>query len=1089
MKKKSLLLVFALLLGTGLFPNSAIAGTTKALMRFPDIFGNKVVFVQGEDIWKVSATGGQAVRLTINDGSERFPKFSPDGLLIAFTGEYDGNSDVYVMDENGGNIKRLTFHPGQDEVVGWNSVKNKIIFSSSRNSYSRFTNLFMISPDGTGLERLPIHEIYQGSFSDDGKKIAYNKVSREFRTWKRYKGGTAQDIYVYDFVSKKNTKITEFKGTDRFPMWKGDKIYFLSDRDRFLNIYSYDTKTKAISQLTHHKDYDARRASIGMNKIVYELGGSLWAYNIDTNKTSQIPVSIGVDPAETRTHLRKVTNYITDIDVSPSGKRALISARGDVFTVPLKNGSIRNITETSSARDKNAVWSPNGKCIAWLSDKSGEYDVYVKDLTSNKETKLTAYKSGFRHSLSWSPDSKKLAFTDQALNLIVVDAKIGNEVKIDKAEYENIDVSQEKKPIFDYSWSPDSNFIAYAKMDENLVYHIYIYSFATGKHQDVSEGIFNDFSPVFTKDGKHLLFISKRIFNPTFCDFEWEMVYKNVAGIYAYTLQKDGEKLLPLRSDEEEFNKTTVEKTKIGNKAKKVNVVIDFKGLAKRIEALPVKAGNYRRLKTTDKGLFYFNKDKGDFNRFEFRVVNSMNLYFFDYKKRKENLVINLINQYKISADGSSVVYKKGNSVGIVKTSVKNSKGNSLNINNLKMWINPKEEWTQIFNEAWRLERDYYYTESMHGLNWNSMKEKYGKLIQYASCRQDVKYIIGELIGELNTSHTYIFGGDRQRKASRVNVGMLGVNWETEKNSDYYKFGKIFTVPNWSAGITPPLAGAGKNVKTGDYLLMLNGKKVTTAKSIYSYFQNLAGEQVVLTVNSKPTIEGARKVIVKPLRSERTLRYLDWVEHNRMVVDKASNGQIGYVHLPDTYMGSAVEFPKYFYAMARKKGVIVDGRYNGGGLDPNIFLKRLRRNPHSYWTRRYSHDQTAPVYAPKAHMVCLTNRQAGSGGDELPEEFQQFKMGPVIGTRTWGGLVGVSMFMQLIDNGGISAPDYRIYTEEGKWTVENVGVTPDIIVDMDPEEMQRGYDAQLQTGINYLLKKIKDKPISWPKHPKFPIDN
>lgn len=1085
MLKKMLLFLAAVCLTAGFSGAPLMAGTDTALMRFPDIHGDQVVFVHGEDIWKVSVNGGSAVRLTIHDGEERFPKFSPDGKMIAFTAEYDGNQDVYVMDENGGGVTRLTYHPDADNVVGWHPVRNKVLFSSSRSSYSRFERLFLVNTDGSGLEELPIHEITQGCFSPDGRRIAYNKTSREFRTWKRYKGGRAQDVYVYDFETQKNERITDFDGTDRIPMWIGDKICFASDRDKVLNIYAYDTRSKTTEPLTRHKDYDARRPSEGGKRIVYELGGSLWVLDVESKQTRKIPVTIDVDPAETRVRLSKVNGYMTDIDLSPSGKRALITARGDLFTVPRENGSIRNLTESSGARDKNAVWSPDGKQIAWLSDAGGEYDVYVMNVEGRgAPLKLTSRKSGYPFALSWSPDSRKLAFTDQTLTLTLLDALTGKETVVDRAQYENVDVSQEKKPIHDYAWSPDSRYMAYVKMDENLVYHIHIYSLESGKHQDVSEGIFNDFSPAFTRDGKHLLFISNRRFNPTYCDFEWEMVYKNVAGIYALTLRKDGERLLPLKSDEEGENRAAPKTAAPGT----VKVVIDFDGLARRVEALPLKAGNYRALKTSNQGIFYLNKDEGDFNFFEFRVPSAMDLYCYDPGKRKERSVIKGIQRYALSADGSSIAFLRGNDAGIIDASTTDDPGRGLKLQNLAMWVDPVAEWTQLFNEAWRLERDYYYDENMHGLNWNLMKEKYGKLIRHASCRQDVVYIIGELIGELNTSHTYVYGGDRLRRADRINVGMLGVDWTVDDSHRLYRFGKIYTVPDWSRGIEPPLAGAGRNVKPGDYLLMVNGRNVSSDKNIYSYFQNLAGEQVTLTVNGAPTLTGSREVKVRPAGSESQLRYLDWVEHNRLTADQASGGQIGYLHLPDTYLSSSVEFPKYFFAMGRKKGIIVDGRFNGGGLDPEIFLKRLNRKPHAYWTRRYSQDQTSPVYAPNAHLVCLTNRQAGSGGDELPEFFRHFRMGPVIGTRTWGGLVGVSMFIPLMDGGGLTAPDYRIYTPEGKWTVENVGVTPDIVVDLDPAEMQRGYDAQLQEGIKYLLKKIKDEPRPWPKRPERVIE-
>ncbi len=1078
---------------------------SQPIMRFPDVYENNVVFVCGEDIWSVSAEGGVATRLTIHDGEERFPKFSPDGTMIAFTGEYDGNADVYVMNIHGGDITRVTYHPGYDEVVGWHSTKNKILFRSSRNSFNRFYKLFLISPDGTGLEELIMYEAAQGSFSPDGKKIAYNKVPREHRTWKRYKGGLAQEVYLYDFKTNKNINLSNFEGTDRIPMWIGDKIYFSSDRNRVLNIFAYNTLTKKIEQITNHTEYDVRRPSMGGNKIIYELGSSLWLLNVDTKETSKIPIEIHTDAPELRPYLKKVDEFITGFDCSPSGKRALIVARGEVFTVPKKDGPTRNLTKDSGARDKDAAWSPDGKTIAYISDKSGEYEIYLIDSQGKeKSIRLTQHKDGYRHTLRWSPDSKKIAFADQTLSFYYIDVNSKKIVKVDKSKYENVDVSLNSKLISDFSWSPDSRYLTYSKMDEDLVYKVYIYSLKTGKSYCVSNGIFNDFGPIFSKDGKHLFFISNRRFDPTFCDFEWEMVYKKAAGIYCLTLKKDGEPLLPFKSDEEEMKDEKESEKKDDKKGKKneknekdkdLQVVIDFKGISERIEALPLPSGNYRNLAANESSIFYLNADEGDFNRFDFRPIGHRNLYAFSFsdgslarKDKKEETVIEGIDGYKLSTDGSSIVYKKGNIIGIIDATEKNSAGKALNLSDLKMWLNPTAEWQQIFNEAWRMERDFYYEPNMHGLDWVAMKEKYGKILKNASCRQDVRYIIGELIGELNTSHTYVFGGDYQRKADRVNIGMLGADWKIDKTNNRYRFKKIYSVQDWTQEIIPPLARTGINVQEGDYLLQVNGEEVTADKNIYSYFQDLAGKQVTLLVNKKPTHKDAEKITVKPLRRDYTLRYLDWVEHNRKVAEKESKGQIGYIHLPDTYTASAREFPKYFYSQTRKKGLIIDGRFNGGGLDPDIFLQRLDKKLLSYWTRRYSHDQTTPAVVTRAHLVCLTNRQAGSGGDMLPMEFKMRNMGPVIGTRTWGGLVGVSMFINLIDGSGISAPDYRVYDPNGKWIVENVGIEPDIVVDLNSEEMACGYDAQLMKGIEVLLKKIKEEPRPWPKHEEFPVD-
>lgn len=1070
---------------------AVFASAERPLMRFPDVHENMVVFVYGEDIWSASTEGGIAARLTIHDGEERFPKFSPDGSLIAFTGEYDGNSDVYVMNVHGGDITRVTYHPAYDEVVGWHPIKNKIIFRSARKSFNRFNRLFLVSPDGTDIEELIMHEAVQGSYSPDASKIAYNRISREFRTWKRYKGGTAQDIYIFDFEKNEDRKVTDFEGTDRIPMWIGDKIYFSSDRNRVLNIYAYDTNSEEITQITDHKEYDVRRPSMGGNQIVYELGGELWLLNTDTGKSRRIDVEIRGDAPEARPYIKEVAEYITDFDCSPSAKRALIVARGEVFTVPKEDGPTRNLTQDSGARDRDAAWSPDGRTIAYLSDKSGEYEIYLIDPMGNEDAiQLTRHKDGYRHTLRWSPDSKKIAFADHTLRCCFVDIDSKKITEVDKAEYENIDVSLDIKPIYDFAWSPDSRYIAYSKMNENLVYQVFIYSLDTGETHCVSNGIFNDFNPVFTKDGKHLLFISNRRFNPTLCDFEWEMVYKKVAGIYCLTLAKDGAPLLPFESDEEEVKKEDEEKEKKDdeNSEESVQVSIDFDEIAERIEALPLENGNYRHLFVNESALFYLNKDEGDFNRFEFRNIGAMDLYRFSFEDREEEKVIEGIHGYALSADGKSIVYRQRRSIGIIDASAKESGGKALDLSDLKMRLDPRAEWKQIFDEAWRMERDFYYEPKMHGLDWDAMKKKYGKLIPYASCRQDMRFIIGELIGELNTSHTYVFGGDRRRDAEHVNVGMLGVDWEVDKKNNRYRFGKIYRVSDWTREIAAPLSRPGVHINEGDYILQVNGREVTADRNICSYFQGLAGEQVTLLVNDSPSHDEAVEFTVEPLGSEFILRYLAWVEHNRQLADKESNGQIGYLHLPDTYMGSATEFPKYFYSQTRKKGLIVDGRFNGGGLDPDIFLQRLDKKVLGFWTRRYSHDQMNPNFATRAHLVCITNRQAGSGGDMLPMEFQMKGMGPVIGTRTWGGLVGVSMWIGLVDGGGLSAPDYRIYNPDGEWVVENEGVTPDIIVDLDPVEMSNGYDAQLMKAIEVLMEKIKEDPRPWPKHPPFEVD-
>jgi len=1070
------------------------------LLRFPDVHGDAVVFVHGEDIWTASTAGGLARRLTDDEGEERHPRFSPDGSLVAFTAEIDGNPDVYVMEAGGGAIRRLTYHPVADEVVGWHPRDGRILFRSSRRSYSRFDRLFLIAPDGADLEELPLHEAARGCFAPDGTKIAYNRVAREDRTWKRYRGGMAQDLWVYDMVTQEDRRLTEYRGTDRLPMWIGDRIYFASDRDRVLNLYAYHLERDMVERVTHHADHDVRRPSHGGTSIVYEVGGSLWLLDTLSGETRPIPVEIPTEPRETRAYQKDVSGFVTEVTASPGGGRALVVARGDLFTVPRRHGATRNLTRSSGSREKNAVWSPDGSRVAYLSDRGGEFEIWVVDPVGERPPRqLTSLGAGYRHTLRWSPDGQKIAFTDQTLTLHYLEVDGERVVTVDRAAVEPMDVSLEAKPISDFAWSPDSRWLAYSKIGSDRVSGLHVYSLDTGSTHQVSDGRFNDFGPVFTRDGRHLLFVSNRRFDPTYCDFEWEVVYKNVAGIYALTLAADGRKLLPLRSDEVDPAGADHDDDVEADRDATPAVVIDLEGITDRVEALPLPAGNYRQLATGPGALYYLHGERGDFNRFEYRGLGPRDLMTFSFERRETETVIPGIAAYSLSADGNHVAYLKAGRVGLKELGEsgpaeegmghdrdRTPEHGELDLSGLSVTLDPRAEWRQVFDEAWRLERDFFYEPDMHGVDWSAMGEKYGRLLDRATCTQDVAFVIGELIGELATSHTYTGPGERRREADRVSVGMLGADWEIDADAGRYRIKKILRVPDWSRGVIPPLAGAGISVDEGDYLLEVDGRTVTADREIHAYFQGLAGRQVRLTLNHRPVAKGAREVVVVPLGSERTLRYLDWVERNRRTVDEASGGRIGYLHLPDTYVGSAIEFPKQYYAQSRKEGLVVDGRFNGGGLDPDMFLQRLARRPLSYWTRRYSEDQLTPVYANRAHLAFLTNRQAGSGGDEIVYEFRRKRMGPIVGTRTWGGLVGVSMFISLMDGGMLTAPDYRMYTPEGEWAVENEGVAPDIEVELDPAEMRRGHDAQLAKAIELLLEKIEEEPIREVPHPPYP---
>jgi tricorn protease len=1102
----------ALLLLALAAPAAAAGEDPRPLMRQPTIHGETVVFAHGGDLWSVPAAGGTAVRLTVDDGDEELPRFSPDGSLVAFTAEYDGNADVYVMSPEGGGIARVTWHPGYDRVAGWHPVSGKILFASQRHGWPPARRLWAVTPAGGGLEELPLHEAAWGSVSPDGRFLAYTPVAREHRTWKRYRGGLAQDVHLYEFATREDRRLTDFPGTDRHPMWvaapgRETAIYFVSDRERRLNLYRLDPASGAVEQVTRHDDYDVQWPSSDGRRIVYELGGTLWVYDPAAGDPRRIPVTVAADAPEARPYFEDVADEIQDLAVSPTGARALLVARGEVFTVPAEHGPIRNLSRNSGARDKAAAWSPDGRWVAYVSDAGGEYQIHRVDARGVGEPeKLTDLPPGYVHSLRFSPDGGKIAFADHTLRLHVLDVATREVTEVDRAGHEPMDIGLDEKPIHDFAWSPDGRWLAYSKIDDDLVSQVWIYSLADRTARRAGDGRYNDFGPVFTRDGRHLLFLSQRRFDPTFDDFEWQMVYKETTGVYALTLQHDGERLLPLRSDDEpaegEEDGEDGMKAKDGGaegkaakkgeggkdadaaaEEKEVEVAIDFDGLAGRIEALPVPAGNYRALAAGDGAVFFLDADEGDFNRVDLRAVPPRNLAAFSFEEREVESVVDGVRAYALSADASHLaVYRGLGKVSLLEASARDAKPEDLDLSGLRMRIDPRAEWRQIFHEAWRMERDFFYDPNYHGLDWAATRDRYARLLPHAASRSDVGTLIGELIGELNTSHTYVFGGQRRRTAEEVGVGLLGADWEADEAAGRYRLRRILRAADWTDGVQSPLAAPGVGVAEGDFLLAVDGEEVTTGRNLYAYFADKAARQVTLRFAADPSGRDAREVRVETLAGEGDLRYLDWVEGNRRKVEEASGGRLGYVHLPDTYTGSTEEFPRTFYTQTRREGLVIDGRFNGGGLDPDIFLERLARRPLNYWTRRYSADYHNPLWASRAHMVMLTNRSAGSGGDMLPAQFRQMGLGPVIGTRTWGGLVGVSMFLELIDGGGLTVPDYRVYDAAGRWHIENVGVEPDVVVELTPAAMADGHDAQLQAAIDYLLGKLEAEPIVWPEH-------
>ncbi|MCU0224593.1 MAG: S41 family peptidase [Acidobacteria bacterium] len=1066
----------------------------QALAMQPDLHGDLIAFAHAEDVWTVPAAGGVARRITFHEGEEKCPKFSPDGKLIAFTAEYDGNTDVYVMSTEGGNITRLTWHPGADEVVGWHPVSGKVLFRSGRDSYSRFQRLFLIAPDGSGLEALPLPEAGWGAYNADASLLAYTRVATEDRTWKRYRGGLAPDLYLYDVRTGKDRQLTDARGTERFPIWIGGTLYYQADPDGVLNLFAMDPGTGQSRQLTRYADFDAGRPSEGNGKIVYDRAGGIEIFDPASGQVKAVSFQVLADAPEARPYQKNVKDWITSLALSPDGNRAVVVARGEVFTVPREKGVIRNLSQDSGTRDKDAAWSPDGRQIAFFSDRTGEYEIFVVDpLGKEPATRLTTHKDGYRFALRWSPDSKKLAFTDQTLTLSVLDVATKTVTKVDRAEYEAMDLAIDTKPIFDHAWSPDSRFLAYTKMGPDLVNRVWIYGLETKQQQAVTGGTYESFGPVFSADGERLFFVSNRRFDPTYSDMDFELVYKKVAGIYSLALKAGAKPLFPPKTGDEAPEDATPDAPtakKEGDPAKKdaaakapATTVVDLTGIEARVEPLPLPRGNYRRLGVAGDTLFYLDGAEGDFNRFDIRDPGARPLKAYDLKERKERSVLEAVDDYALSADGKRLGWRRGTEIGIVDASAEKAKPEPLDLSGLTMRLDPRAEWKQIYREVWRLERDYFYDPGMHGLDWAAVGAKYQPLIDAAASRAEVRWVIGELIGELATSHTYVYGGDRRRRPDRVPTGMLGADLVADPASGRWQIRRILRTPDWTTGSVPPLAAPGVDVREGDFLLAVDGRPVTTAREAFAEFEGLSGKPVRLAVTSDPKGKETREALVVPASDESKFRYLDWLERNRAAVEKASGGKLGYLHLPDTFTGAAEMFPQYWYGQTQKEGLVVDGRFNAGGLDPDPFLNRMNLPILFYWTRRYSKDYATPLVATQAHLAMLTNRQAGSGGDMLPAEFQLKKMGPVIGTRTWGGLVGVSMFTPLVDGGGITAPDYRVYSTDGKWVIENEGVQPDIVVDLDPAEMQRGVDAQLMKAVDYLMEKIRTDPPRTPPRP------
>ncbi len=1095
------------------------------LMRFPDIYKDKVIFMYGADLWLASTDGGVARRITSHPGRELFPKFSPDGKWIAFTGQYDGNFNVYVMPSTGGEPKQLTFYQGSaqplsdrmgihNEVVTWTPDSKRIVFLSRRDASNGWIKRqFSVGVEG-GLPRpLPMDQGGLLSYSPDGTKIAYNIIFRNFRQWKRYTGGLAQAITIYDLKNNRSEDIPHTEHTDTFPMWHENAIYFTSDRsaDHHLNLYSYDLGSKQVEELTHFSDWDVMWPSLGPDSIIFENAGYLYTFDFQSKQPKKLSIYLPGDRASSMKHWDNVSKLVTDFDIAPDGKRAVFAARGDVFTVPAKEGSIRNLTRSAGIREKQVSWSPDGKWVAYTSDRTGEDEIYVAPQDGlGKEQQITNGYKGFKFGPSWSPDSKKIAWADKDLNLWWVDVSEKKPVKVDHGEYGE---------ITNYSWSPDSKWLVYDKNGENLLSVVYVYLLADRKPTPVTTSMTNSLNAIFDPEGKYLYYLSDRDFNEVLGNVDFEFANPKTTRVYVVTLKKEEPSPFAVQSDETEVKTpepsvaadaqtgkglkkdeskdskdkdgADKDKDKERKKEKPVEVRIDLDGIQDRVVALPTGPAIIRSFAAA-KGFLYYST----------APIQGISgplpgedpaVHVYDLKERKEKTLIENVQRFALSFDGSKLLYegdgggpRSTHTYGIIDAKPagepKKVGDGALSLNGMRAEVDPAQEWKEMFNEVWRQERDYFYQASMNGVDWDEMREKYAQLLPYVSDRYSLTYVLAEMIGELSNSHTYVGGGDFPDLHS-VNVGLLGADFELDQASGFYRIKKIYPGQNWDQSLRSPLTEPGINVKEGDYLLAVNGRPLRAPQNPYEVFVNTANETVILSVNAKPAEEGAHNIQVKPISDEFNLRELNMIETNRKKVDAATGGKVGYVYLPDMGGPGLDEFVKQFFPQIRKQGLIIDIRYNGGGFVDQLIFERLRRVLAGMDSARNWQSGTVPPIVFNGSMVCLTNHYAASDGDIFSYFFKYYKLGPLIGERTWGGVRGIRGNIPLMDGGYITRPEFGRYDLNSKWIVENHGVQPDIVVENRPEQVVSGRDPQLERAIEEVMKAIRANPKKLPPRP------
>ncbi|WP_350551791.1 PDZ domain-containing protein [Pseudoalteromonas sp. 120-MNA-CIBAN-0494] len=1065
MKLRTLLTAIAIAVAPAISPMVAAYQTQDTrLLRFPDIHKESVTFVYAGDIYIANIKTGKSTRLTDHIGFETFPKFSPDGSQIAFSAQYNGSRQVYVMNRDGSDLNQLTYYNdvgvmpprgGFDyRVLDWTPDGKHIVFRANRTPYGQRVGRPYIVPAAGGLEQpLAIPETGGGMLSPDGKQYVYTPIDREFRTWKRTRGGRAQDVWVYDLENNKSKQLTTDRATDQQPTWVNNNIYYVSDREYTLNLYKHQDGKNPI-KVTNHSDFDVLWPSAGPNAIVYENGGYLYRFDDATQQSEKLSINVQGNREHTMAYSKNVSDFIDSMDVSHDGKRVLFTARGELFSVPVKNGPTRNLSHTPKGREISATWSPNGRYIAYMSDETGEYEIYLKDRANNNQVKqLTSNGSIWRFEPVWSPDNKKLLFSDQNHTLWWLDINTGKQRKIDTAKYN-------EDGLTSYIWSPNSEDIVFVKNNENRYASLWHYNLKDKRVTRLTDDMSSETNPAFSPDGQQLYFTSERDFNLTFSSYEFDYMFNNATRLYSVAVNSKIKPLNTPLSDEISIVDSKADKDD-KKSAKAPSNYIESNGFMSRVVALNVPAGNYGALSGVKDGVLTLSAG-------ELKLVpNAVD--------GEVATIAAGVSNYKVSANAEHIIARAGKNISVIKPEAKQDlKATQLNLQDMVLKIDPQTEWAQMYREGWRTLRDWFYDENHHGQDWDAILARYQPMADAIAHRADLDYVLSEIAGEINSGHIYVNSGDMPT-SPRLQHGLLGAEISAHK-SGFVKIETIFKGENWHENFRSPLNETGINANVGDYIIAVNGRSVKSVVNFYELLENTQGKSVELLLSKSPSLKNSWKVMVTPIASETGLRYLQWAQSRAEYVNKLSDGRIGYVHLPNTHYEGNRSLFKNFLPQTNKEAMIIDDRYNGGGFIPEHMITWLARKPLNYWKRRGVEPTKTPQFAHDGPKAMLINGYSSSGGDALPYYFRQAGLGKLIGTRTWGGLIGISGNPGLVDGGSVIAATFRILDNEGNWIIENEGVSPDIEVIDRPELIQAGQDPSIERAVKELLKELKANP-------------